>query len=449
MATPPPTRYAKNGDVSLAYQVFGEGDIDLVLVTGWVISMENLWEIPLHVKFYERLGSFARVITMDKRGTGLSDRVSPDALPTLEERMDDVVAVMDDAGSDSAALFGLSEGAQLLVLLAATHPERAKALVTYGSFPCLLADEDVPWLPEREGLDDFIEGLAQEWADLGGMLRLWAPSAGEDPAERERFARGMRLGASPGAGVAWLRMVSEVDLRGILPTISVPTLTVARKDDMLIPAECSRYMAERVPGAQYVELSGQDHLWWYGDQDAILDEIEEFLTGKRRGPEPDRVLATVMFTDIVGSTEAAGKLGDREWRRIVERHDELVRTQLERHRGEELKTMGDGFLATFDGPARAVRCGAAIRDGVRGLGIEVRVGLHTGECERLNGDIGGIAVAIGARIEAKAASGEVLVSSTVKDLVAGSGIVFEDRGTHELKGVPGSWALFAAQPPAG
>jgi class 3 adenylate cyclase len=442
----PKTRYARNGGVSLAYQVFGEGDFDLLLITGWIPSMEAFWMDPLHARFYERLGSFARVICMDKRGTGLSDRVPPDSLPPLEERMDDIGVVMDAAGSERAALFGLSEGASLCLLFAATYPERTRALVSYGGFPRQLYDEDMPWQPEREAFEEFVEGVELSWDEAGGLLRLWAPGVSDDPVEQERFAHALQSGASPSAAAAWLRMLGQTDIRDVLPTISAPTLILHRAGDGLIVPENSRYMAERIPGARYVELAGGDHLWWYGDQDALLDEVEQFLTGQRPVVEPDRVLATVLFTDIVGSTERAAAVGDAEWRRLVERHDELVRTELARHRGEEVKTMGDGFLATFDGPARGIRCAAAARDAVRSLGIEIRAGLHTGECERMNGDIGGIAVAIGARIGSLAGTGEVLVSSTVKDLVAGSGIEFADRGAHQLKGVPGEWRLFAADP---
>jgi class 3 adenylate cyclase len=443
---PPKTRYARNGDVSLAYQVFGEGDLDLLLVSGWIPSIESFWLDPLHARFYERLGSFARVICMDKRGTGLSDRVAPDSLPLLEERMDDIGAVMDAAGSERAALFGLSEGASLCMLFAATYPERTQALVSYGGYPSQLYREEMPWAPEKEAFEEFVERVELGWDEAGRLLKLWAPSVGDDPIEQERFAHALQRGASPGAAAAWLRMLGQTDIREVLPTISVPTLILHRSGDQLIVPENSYYMAEHIPGARYVELEGSDHLWWYGDQDAILDEVEEFLTGQRPPPEPDRVLATVMFTDIVGSTERAAALGDAEWRRLVERHDGLIRAELARHRGEEVKTMGDGFLATFDGPARGIRCAAAARDAVRSLGIEIRAGLHTGECERMNGDIGGIAVAIGARIGSLADGGEVLVSSTVKDLVVGSGIEFADRGAHRLKGVPGEWQLFAADP---
>ncbi len=439
----PKTRYVRNGEVSLAYQVFGEGELDLVMVTGWVAPMDSFWEEPRHAEFNDRLASFARVIWMDKRGTGLSDRVAQDRLPTLEERMDDLRAVMDAAGSERAALFGLSEGSSLCALFAAAHPERTTAFVSYGGFPKQIYDEDFEWMPDREALEEFAEGLREAWEDVGGLLRLWAPTAADEPGAMEQFGRGLQRGASPAAAVAWLEMSMDADVRDILPAIRVPTLVLHRDEDMIIPSECGRYMARRIPDARLVELPGVDHLWWYGDHDALLDEVEEFLTGARRVPESDRILATVLFTDIVGSTSRAADLGDREWRRLVERHDEIVRSELQRYRGEEIKTMGDGFLATFDGPARAIRCACAVRDAIDRIGLQLRAGLHTGECERMNGDIGGIAVAIGARVGAYAEPGEVLVSSTVKDLVAGSRIKFEDRGLQVLKGVPDEWRLFA------
>jgi class 3 adenylate cyclase len=309
--------------------------------------------------------------------------------------------------------------------------------------PSVIEREDFPYGVSPEGYDDFIEGSLEIWPD-GGLLRLWAPSHAEDQAARDWFERYQRLSASPGAMKALWASLKETDVRAILPAISVPTLLMHRTDDMLIEVGASRYMAERIPGAKLVEFPGHDHLWWFGDQDAISDEIEEFLTGARHAPEPDRVLATVLFTDIVGSTERAAELGDRDWRDLLERHGEIVRRQLGAHRGREVKTTGDGFLATFDGPARAITCAREIAEGVKPLGIDIRAGLHTGECEVIGDDVGGIAVHTGARVSALADAGEVLVSQTVRDLVAGSGIEFEDRGAHELKGVPGEWRLFAA-----
>jgi class 3 adenylate cyclase len=439
----PRTRYARNGDVSIAYQVFGEGEIDVLLVPGWVISMEACREHPGYQRFLDRLAAFARVIVFDKRGTGLSDRVPESNLPTLEERMDDVGAVMDAAGSAQAALVGLSEGGPMCALFAATYPERTAALVIYGGWARTLASEDHPWAPDREGALMFLDAIRETWGDNAGLLSVWAPSVSDDAAMQEWWNRSLPMAASPAAAVAWLQMTFEMDIRSVLPAIRVPTLVVHRSGDLIVDVRSGRYLAEHIPGAKYVELPGEDHLWWISDQDAILDEVEEFLTGVRQTHERDRVLATVMFTDICGSTERAAELGDRRWRELLVRHETVIRRQLERFRGHEVKTIGDGFLATFDGPARGIRCARAISDEIAKIGIEVRAGLHTGECEVMNGDVGGIAVHIGSRVAASAGPGEVLVSNTVRDLVAGSGLEFEDRGLQPLKGVPGEWRLYA------
>jgi class 3 adenylate cyclase len=438
----PKTRYARSGDYSVAYQVVGEGDMDMVYMPGFASHLEVFWEEPRYSRFLHRLASFSRLILIDRLGTGLSDRLPPGEASTLEQRGDDIQAVMDAVGSERAAIVGWSEAVMPCSVFAATHPERTRALVMFGGMPTVIEAEDFPVGVSRETFDEFIEGLLEVYPD-GDLLRLWAPNHSEDPAAREWFERYLRLSASPGAMRALWTSLGETDVRDVLETISVPTLIMHRSGDTLVAVENSRYMAERIPGAKLVEFPGEDHLWWFGDQDSISDEIEEFLTGARHSPEPDRVLATVMFTDIVGSTERAAQLGDRSWRELLERHGEVVRRQLEVHRGREVKTTGDGFLATFDGPARGITCARAIADGVRPLGIEIRAGLHTGECEVMNGDVGGIAVHTGARVSAAAGPGEVLVSQTVKDLVAGSGIEFDDRGTHELKGVPGEWRLFA------
>ncbi len=429
--------------MNIAYQVFGEGEIDVLLVPGWVLSMEAFGERPGYQRFLDRLAAFARVIVFDKRGTGLSDRVPESNLPSLEERMDDVGAVMDAAGSERPALVGLSEGGTMCALFAATYPERTAALVIYGGWARTLFADDHPWAPNREGATDFLDTLRETWGDNAGLLSLWAPSVSDDAAMQDWWNRSLPMAASPAAAVAWLQMTFEMDIRSVLPAIRVPTLVVHRSGDMMVDVRSGRYLAEHVPGAKYVELPGQDHLWWIADQDAILDEVEEFLTGARHAHEPDRVLATVMFTDICGSTERAAELGDRRWRELLERHETVIRRQLERFRGHEVKTIGDGFLATFDGPARGIRCARAISDEITKIGIEIRAGLHTGECEVMNGDVGGIAVHIGARVAARAGPGEVLVSNTVRDLVAGSGLEFEDRGLQPLKGVPGEWRLYA------
>jgi class 3 adenylate cyclase len=440
----PETRYARSGDYSIAYQVVGKGDLDLVYVPGLASHIEVFWEEPAYSRFLHRLASFSRLILMDRLGTGLSDRLPANQVSTYEQRMDDIRAVMDAVGSERAAVLGWSEGAPLCALFAATYPQRTTALVMYGGVPRFVSDDDYQWGFPREVLDDWVEQIVPAaWGQDEELLRLWAPSVAEQPGPRRWFVRFGRLAASPGAAQALFGMAQDLDIRDILPAIRVPTLVIHRTEDSLVEVEHSRYMAERIPDAKLVELPGVDHLWWFGDQDAIVDEVQEFLTGARSAPEPDRVLATVMFTDIVGSTKRAADVGDSRWRELLERHEAIVRRELERHRGHEVNTTGDGFLATFDGPGRAIGCARAIAESVRSLGIEVRAGLHTGECEVMNGDVGGIAVHTGARVSAEARPGEVLVSSTVKDLVAGSGIEFEDRGTHELKGVPGEWRLYA------
>lgn len=438
----PQTRYARSGEINIAYQVVGNGSLDLVCVMGWVSHLDLYWEEPTAARFLNRLASFSRLILFDKRGTGLSDRVPIKELPTLEQRMDDVRAVMDAVSSARAALLGVSEGGPMSALFAATYPERTAALVMYGSYARRMWDTDHPWAPTEDDRDSWLRHIYEEW---GTPLDLdeRAPSVAKDPRFRQWWATYLSRSASPGAALALSTMNAEIDIRHVLGTIRVPTLILHRADDHTLRVEGARYMAERILGAKYVELPGEDHLPWVGDQDAILDEIEEFLTGVRRGPEPDRVLATVMFLDIVGSTERAAALGDRGWRGLLESYYAVVRRELERYRGREVDTAGDGLLATFDGPARAIRCAVAACQAVKSLGIETRAGLHTGEVEMLGNNIGGIAVHIGARVSALAGPGEVLVSSTVKDLVAGSGIDFQDRGTHTLKGVPGEWRLFA------
>ena len=438
----PETRYAKSGDVNIAYQVVGEGPLDLVYVPGWVSNIEAMWEEPSHARLLGRLAAFSRLILFDKRGTGLSDPVPLDRLPTLEERMDDVRAVMDAAGSDRAAIFGSSEGGLMSVLFAATSPERIEALITLAIYATRLWSPEYPWAPKPEDRAAEIEEIERTW---GGEMDISSLAPSADEAFKRRAVAYLRRSASPGAAVALLRMNSLIDVREVLPTISVPTLVLQRVEDRDVNVEEGRWIARQIPGAKYVELPGDEHLIWAGDVDAVVDEVEEFLTGRRPVHEPDRILATVLFTDIVGSTERAASLGDRRWRELVGEHDSLVRRQLERFQGREVDTAGDGFLATFDGPARAIRCADSVRTAVRGLGLEIRAGLHTGECEIAGDSVRGIAVHTGARVAALAGGGEVLVSSTVKDLVAGSGIEFEDRGTRELKGVPGEWRLYAVR----
>ncbi len=440
------TRYARSGDVNIAYQVVGDGPLDLLFVLGWVSNIELMWEAPILARLLERLASFSRLILFDKRGTGLSDRVSNDRLPTLEERMDDVRAVLDAVGSQRAALFGHSEGGNMSVLFAATYPERTSALITLGCFAKRRdPDDDYPWAPTAEDRARTIADVEQNWGTLRPEdVEYLAPSRVGDEQFVRNLERYLRGSASPGAAAALLRMNTDIDVRAVLPTIRVPTLVLHRTGDRDVDIAEGRYIASRIPGAKFVELAGADHLLAAGDPDAIADEIEEFLTGARSLPEPDRQLATLLFTDIVGSTERLTQLGDRGWRDVLERHHAVVRAELLRARGQEVDTAGDGFFAAFDGPARAVRCAKSIVDGVRELGIEVRSGVHTGECELVDGKISGIAVHMGARVAAHAGASEVLVSSTVKDLVAGSGLEFEDRGVHELKGIPGEWRLYAA-----
>lgn len=437
------TEYARSGDVHIAYQVVSQGPLDLVYVPGWVSHVELAWEEPTLARFLRRLASFSRLITFDKRGTGLSDRVPNDQLPTLEDRMDDVRAVMDAVGSERAAVFGVSEGGNLSALFAATYPERTTALVMFGTFSKRIWSPDYPWAPTPEKRQREYELVEREWGNLMDIAH-YVPSKVSDEAFARRLATYFRRAASPAAAVGLLRMNTQIDIRDVLPTIHVPTLVIHRTGDRDVNVEEGRWLAGRIPEARFFELPGDDHLPWVGDQDAILDEIQEFLTGVRPSPESNRVLATVVFTDIVGSTEWAARLGDRAWQDLLERHRAVVRTELARFRGREVNTAGDGFLATFDGPARAIRCACSVRDGVLQLGIEIRVGLHTGEIELTGDEIGGIGVHIGARVAAAARAREVLVSSTVKDLVAGSGIGFTDRGTQVLKGVPGEWHLFAA-----
>ncbi len=445
VAPAPKINYARSGEFSVAYQVVGEGERDLVYLPGYASNLEVFWEEPAYSRFLDRLASFSRLILIDRLGTGLSDRLPAGQVSTFEQRMDDIGAVMDAVGAERASLLGWSEGAALCALFAASHPDRTSSLVMYGGFARLLRADDHPWGVDPKMMDDWIDRVTEGWGQDEDLLRYWAPTAVGDPQAREWFAHHARLSASPGAAEALFRGVRGVDVRDILAAIRVPTLVIHREGDTLIPVEASRYLAERIPDAKLVELPGEDHLWWFGDQDSIVEEVEEFLTGIRRAPEAKRVLATVLFTDIVGSTKRAAALGDAHWRELLERHGDAVRRQLERFRGNEVNTTGDGFLATFDGPARGIRCALAIVDAVRPLGIEIRAGLHTGECELLNGDIGGIAVHTGARVSAAAEPAEVLVSSTVKDLVAGSGLEFTDRGVRELKGVPGEWRLFAAR----
>jgi len=444
--TTPPTQYAKSGDSSIAYQVVGDGPIDLVLVLGFATHLELQWEMPPIARFLERISSFSRLILFDKRGTGLSDPVTE--VPTLEQRIDDVRAVMDAAGSKRAALFGVSEGGPMSALFAATHPDRVTALVLHGAMGRTTEAPDYPWASPAEALrESAAEFIAPYWGrQPEGIMELFAPSLVGEPQALELTARFERSAASPAMVQQIFEMFLDIDVRAILPTIHVPTLVVHRRGDRVVNRRAGKELAAQIQGARYVELPGIDHLPWAGDAEGVLGEIEEFLTGARSAPEPDRVLATVMFTDIVASTERAAQLGDARWRELLSAHQAAVRDALTRFRGREVKTLGDGSLATFDGPARAIRCGHAISEAARSSGLEVRIGLHSGEVELMDDDVGGIAVHIASRIGALAAADEVLVSSTVKDLVAGSGIRFADRGTKQLKGISDERRVFAAEP---
>jgi pimeloyl-ACP methyl ester carboxylesterase len=417
--------------------------MDLILALGFATHIELQWEMPPFARFCDRLSSFSRLIIFDKRGTGLSDPVA--AAPTLEQRVDDVRAVMDAAGSERAAFFGISEGGPMGILFAAAHPERITALVLHGAMARTTEAPDYPWASPADALREAAaEFIAPFWGqDATGMLELFAPSFAGDAEARELLERMERSAASPAMVQQIFAMFLDIDVRAILPTIRVPTLILHRRGDRVVNWRASEYLAGQIPGARYVELPGIDHLPWAGDAEPVLGEVEEFLTGARSVAEPDRVLATVMFTDIVGSTERAAELGDARWRELLERHQEAIRRELTRFRGREVKTLGDGCLATFDGPARSIQCGQAITELSRSLGLDVRVGVHAGEVEVMDGDLGGIAVHIAARVGALAGAGEVLVTSTVKDLVAGSGIRFEDRGATTLRGIPDEWRLFS------
>jgi pimeloyl-ACP methyl ester carboxylesterase/DNA-binding CsgD family transcriptional regulator len=409
---------------------------------GWVSNVEVFWEEPACVRFFERLASFSRLILFDKRGTGLSDRVAD--LPTLEQRMDDVRAVMDAAGSRRAALYGYSEGGPMCALFAATYPARTTALVMDGTFARAVRADDYPWGPTEEERLRRVADSERNWGGPVGLDRF-APSRLHDGQFSDWWARFLRLSASPGAAAALARMNIQIDIRPVLPSIHVPTLILHRSGDRTVDVHKGRHLAQHIPGAKYVELPGIDHEPFTGDMDATLDEVEAFLTGVRRGPDPERVLATLLVTEIAAATERAAVMGDRRWRELEGQYHTLARRELARYRGREVEATGEGFLATFDGPARAICCATAVSAAVRQLGIEIRAGLHTGEVELLREGVTGIAVRIGARVAAEARPGEVLVSSTVKDLVAGSGLGFRDRGLHILKGIPGEWRLFAVE----
>lgn len=436
------TRYTRSGDIHIPYQAMGDGP-DLLYVPTWVSQMEQLASEPRMAAFIERLKSFARLITFDRRGSGLSDPV--EGAPTLEEQIDDILAVMEAVGSERTALVASLEGGPLAITFAASHPERVSALILYATFARTLWAEDYSFPPRDHERGMRLDKVIGQWGQ-GAIPMALAPSRAGDPEFADWAGRMERYSASPGTIRKMFAVIAATDVRHVLPAISVPTLVMHRRDDSFLMVEHSRYLAEHIPGARFVELEGSDSLFSEGDTESILGEVEEQLTGSRRAPEPDRVLATVMFTDIVDSTRHAARMGDASWRALLERHERLTRAEVERHRGRTIKSTGDGVLATFDGPARAIRAAQTIRDASTDLGLEVRAGLHTGECELVGDDVAGLAVHIGARVMGLAGASEVLTSSTVKDLVAGSGIEFGDRGEHELRDVPGRWSLYSVVP---
>jgi pimeloyl-ACP methyl ester carboxylesterase/class 3 adenylate cyclase len=438
----PETRYARNGDVHIAYQVWGDCDLDLVLIPGFVSHVELFWDLPAARRYWERLGSFARVIFFDRRGTGLSDPFTVETAPDLETRVEDLAAVMDAAGSSRAALCGLSEGGPTAILFAATHPERTQALVLHGTMARTTYADDHPWLPEVEAfIEAGVELLQPAWG-RGVAIDVSAPSMADDAEVVAFYGRLERMSITPGMLASVAAMFYDTDVRAVLPAVRVPTLVEHRLGDRLVNVRSGRYLAEHIEGARIVEVPGCDHVPFFQHPEMFLDEIEEFLTGSRTVSVPERRLATVLFSDIVGSTERVADAGDTHWRDLLDRHHRVVRAELARFGGNEVKTLGDGFLATFDGPAAAIRGAIAIRDATAAIHLPVSVGLHCGEIEIIGDDIGGISVHIAARVGDVAGAGEVLVSRTVKDLVAGSGIEFQSRGTHTLKGLPDSWELF-------
>jgi class 3 adenylate cyclase len=452
MTVEPETRYARSGDAYIAYQVLGEGGPDLLYLSSGTISIDSIDEEPGFARFHRGLASFSRLIRMDLRGVGLSDPIDPSVPPSLEQWVGDALAVLDAVGSERAALCGADEGALAAMLTAAAHPTRTAALILLNAYPRLRRDTDYPYgLPDHL-VTRFTQAVLTERlvADDGGEqtfadLEVFVPAVADDPRFQQWWQRAGNRGASPATARALAQTRFQTDLRPVLPAIQAPTLVIHRKGNRAALVGHGRYLAEHIPGARYTELPGDEHLPYVGDSDTIVAEIEEFLTGVR-GVDTDRVLATILFCDIVHSTDLVSELGDRRWRDLLDAYYVMIRRQLERFAGREIKTTGDGLLATFDGPARAIRAAQAIRDGARQLGIDARVGLHTGEVEMIGDDIGGLAVHLGERVCASAEPGEVLASRTVVDLVAGSGITFSDRGERELKGVPDRWHLYAVTP---
>jgi len=442
--SPSQVRYARSGDISIAYQVLGDGPIDLVMVPGFPSHLEVSWQQPRIAHFYRRLASFCRLILLDKRGSGLSDRLSPGDTPSLEQRCDDLTAVLDAVGSERTALLGFSDGGPLAAVFAATYPERIDALVLANTYPRRLAAPDFPAAPTAADREVILELIREKWGQPV-FIDVLAPSMLEDDEFHTWWATFLRQSMSPGAALAVQAMNTQTDIRAVLEAIHVPTLVLHRIGDRVDPLGGGRFMADHIPGARLVELQGDDHFLWLGDTDAVISELESFLTGGSTTAEPDRVLATMLFTDIVSSTDQVATLGDRRWSALVETHNDVVRRELERHRGREVNTTGDGFLAIFDGPARAVRCAGALVGRLASVGVRIRAGIHTSEIEVLDHDVRGLGVHVAARIMGLAGDDEVLVSSVVKDLSLGSGLAFEPRGRYQLKGVPGDWELYAAQ----
>jgi len=440
---PPDTRYARSGELHIAYQVIGEGPIDLLWVPTWIWEIEHMWEDPSTARMMEALASFSRLITFDRRGLGRSDPTPGGGAPTLEEQMDDLVAVMDAVGSREAAVVAMLDAGAMASLFAATHPERTRALVLFEAQPCMCWTPDYDWTMTREQRAQYVDHVREDW---GSGDRVLAVTAGGDARLRQWAGRLERLAASPGTAAEIVRMNGEIDVRPVLPSIQAPTLVLHRPDNSYVDNRHSLYLAEHIPGARRLELPGRHTLPFGPGQEAFVEEIEEFLTGARHVADSQRVLATVMFGDIVDSTARAAELGDQRWRQVLEGFNRAYERELGRFRGRTVKALGDGVLATFDGPARAIMCAAAVRAVARAeFGLELRAGMHTGEVEVMGQDIGGIAVHIAARVLTFARPGELVVSGTVRDLVVGSGIEFEDRGEHELRGVPGEWRLWAVR----
>jgi pimeloyl-ACP methyl ester carboxylesterase len=439
---PPATRYAKSDGVYIAYQVLGEGDLNLVFVPGWTSHLDLWWDEPSCASWFRRLARFARVVIFDKRGTGLSDRL--DRMPTMDQRMDDIRAVMDATQTKRASVYGLSEGGSLAALFAASHPQRCRSLIMSGAFAKFSS-----WFPTAEAFDRFLKYIATDWGSGATAINM-APSRKDDPAFRAWWGRRERSSASPSAAIALMRINSQIDISSVLPSVQVPTLIIHRTNDRIVDVDGGRRVAKLIPNSTLLEIPGEDHLPFIGnDVDLLTDQLEEFLTGSKPMPRLDRVLATVLFTDIVGSTARAEEIGDRRWQHLLDEHNEILRREMKRFRGNEIKSLGDGFLVSFDGPARAVHCSLAMVNAVRPLGLEIRAGLHTGEVDLQNSDVTGLAVHIASRIAAHARPGETLVSRTVKDLVAGADLCFVARGEPELKGIVEPIELFSASMESG